>query len=186
MAGMKGAPIFGGLLPKKLSEAQVDAIRYQYPGVGHTALARMFGVSETLVRRIRKQERWVRRASDRGERIVYQPPPVEVIERQDLDTWFVRRGAALLRGYATALEKLKKEGRFEEPRPEEWQVDDEFGRDGFATDARTAAERIAERARKYLQEQGPKPRKRPAEDQGGPKQRPREPDVQNLLYDPKR
>lgn len=186
MAGVKGqAPEFRGRIPKKLSEAQVAAIRYHYAGVGHNALARMFGVSETLVRRIRKQERWVRRASDRGERIAYQPPPVEVIERQDLDVWFIRRGAALLRGYATALEKLKKEGRFEEPKPEEWQVDDEFGRDGFATDTRTRAKRLAERARKYLQEQGSKSGQQPGQDQGGQKQRAGKPDVSDLLYDPK-
>lgn len=183
---MKGASIYGGLLPKKLSAAQVDAIRYHYPGVKHTALARMFGVDESLVRRIRSNKKWVRRASDRGAKIAYQPPPVELIERQDLDAWFVRRGAALLRGYATALDKLKKEGRFEEPKPEEWQVDDEFGRDGFATDTRTAAERLAERARKFLQDAGPRPRKGPKQDQGGPKQRAGEPDLQNLLYDPKR
>ena len=186
MAGMKGAPIYGGLLPKKLSDAQVDAIRYRFPGVKHTEVARMFGVDPSLVRRIRAGKARVRRFKDAKLVVKYQAPPIELVERQDLDVWFARRGAALLRGYATAVEKWQKEGRFEEPKPEEWQVDDEYGRDGFATNTRTAAERLAARASKYLQEQGARPCKRPKPDESGEKQRAGEPDLQDLLYDSKK
>lgn len=174
-----------GPLPRKLSDAQVEAIRYHYAGMKHTEVGRLFGVSGWTVSKIRRGLKHKRRVQDSRGVVIYQAPPPELVERADLDIWFVRRGRALLRGYATALERLEKEGRFEEPRPEEWQVDDEYGRDGFPTSPRFAAERLAERARKFLQEAGPRPRQRPEQDQGGPVVSAGEPDVPNLLYDPK-
>ena len=175
-----------GPLPRKLSDAQVDAIRYHYAGVSHAEVARIFGVSQWLVGRIRRGEKHKGRVRDSRGHVTYQAPPLELIERMDLDVWFIRRAKALLRGYANATEKWAKEGRFEEPRTEEWQVADEFGRDGSPTDSRSAAERLAKRAAAFLAEQAPRDRQRPAKDQGGPVQRAGKPDVPNLLYDPKR
>ena len=189
MSGLRGVKSGAGprnIIPRKLSDAQVEAIRYHYAGMKHTEVGRLFGVSGWTVSKIRRGLKHKRRVKDSRGVVIYQAPPVELIERADLDVWFIRRGKALLRGYAAALEKLEREGRFEEPRAEEWQVDDEFGRDGFPTSPRFAAERLVERAKKFLQDAGPRPRKGPKQDQGGPKQRAGEPDLQNLLYDPKR
>ena len=173
-------------LPRKLSEAQVDAIRYFHAGASSGELARLFGVSPSLIVKIRAGKKHKRRLKDGNRRVVYIPPPPELVERMDLDVWFARRGAALLRGYAAAVEKWKKEGRFEEPRTEEWQVDDEFNTCGFATDTRGAAERIVARARKFLAENPvAKPAGRSKADKGGPQQRGGDVPAPELLYDPK-
>jgi len=185
MAGMKGANGRVGPLPKKLSDAQVEAIRYYHSGMSNVALGRLFGVDESLVRRIRSGKKHVRRVRDKAASVIYQAPPPELVERVDLDVWFIRRSKALLRGYANAVEKWEKEGRFEEPKPEEWRVADEYGNDAFPTDTRGRAEQIAKRAARHLQEQGPRPRKERPKDQGGPVVGAGKPDVQNLLYDPK-
>jgi len=185
MAGMKGANGRVGLLPRKLSDAAVEAIRYYHPGLKNTEVARLFGVHESLVRRIRQGKKHVRRVRDSAERVTYQAPPPELVEREDLDVWFVRRGKALLRGYAKAVETWEREGRFEEPRPEEWQVDDEFGGDAPSS-AGQRAKRIAERAQRYLAEPSAKAPKRPAENQGGANVGKGKPDVPDLLFDSKK
>lgn len=188
MGGLRGVKDTGGprnRIPKKLSDAQVDAIRYHYPGVPHTEVGKLFGVTGWLVGKIRRGQKRIGRATDSKDRVIYQPPPVEMIDRIDLDVWFVRRGRALLRGYTRAVEKWEKEGRFEEPRAEEWRVTDEYGADGIAFDARTSAERIVQRAAKLVQSKGPRPAKRPQDqaDKGSGKGGL---PASDLLFDPKR
>ena len=163
----------------------MEAIRCHYAGMKHTEVGRLFGVSGWLVSKIRRGLKHKGRARDTLSRVTYQAPPPELVERVDLDVWFIRRSKALLRGYVDAVEKWEKEGRFEEPKPDQWQVDDEFGRDGTPTDTRGYAERLARSAARYLQDAGPRPRKERPKDQGGPVVGAGKPDVQDLLYDPK-
>lgn len=188
MSGLRGVKTGSGprnVIPRKLSDAQVEAIRYHYAGVSHAEVGRLFGVTGWLVGRIRRGEKHKRRVKDSAGQVAYHAPPVELIERMDLDVWFIRRAKALLRGYAAATEKWEKEGRFEEPRPEEWQAGDEFGGDASSSTVRRAA-RIAASARRYLEEQAGKAPPRPRKNQGDPNVRAGKPDVPGLLFDPKR
>jgi hypothetical protein len=139
--------ITGLNLTRKLSDAQVDTIRTQYSGMSHVEVAELFGVSPTLVRHIRSGLKRKKRYGEKRERVRYEPLPVALLDRLDLDVWFVRRAAALLRGYAKATDKLKATGRMEEPSDEELKVNDGLDA-GYVASPERQAERILARARK--------------------------------------
>lgn len=134
-------------LTRKLSDAQVDAIRTEYSGMSHVEVAELFGVSAVLIRHIRSGLKRKKRYGEKRQHVEYAPLPVELLDRLDLDVWFVRRAKALLRGYAKATDKLKATGRLEEPSDEELKVHDGLDA-GYNGTAQQTAERILARARK--------------------------------------
>ena len=115
--------------------------------MSHVEVAELFGVSPTLVRHIRSGLKRKKRYGEKRERVRYEPLPVELLDRLDLDVWFVRRATALLRGYAKATDKLKATGRMEEPSDEELKVNDGLDA-GYVASPERQAERILARARK--------------------------------------
>jgi hypothetical protein len=172
-------------LTKKLSDAQVDAIRTEYSGLSHAEVADLFGVSAVLIRHIRSGLKRKKRYGEKREKVRYEPLPVALLDRLDLDVWFVRRAAALLRGYAKATEKLKVTGKFEEPSDEELKVNDGLDA-GFVGTAERQAERILARARKIAAKAAAdRPAAKP-KDQADKGSGPRGLPAPELLYDSRR
>ena len=140
-----------GLEPKKLSDAQVEAIRFGYPRLGNTEIGRLFGITRQMVYYIRAGKRRLLKASpfNRGsgtEFVRYQPVTPELLERYDLDAWFARRAAALLNGYTKAVLLHGEKGVFEAPDPKGMEVEDglSYPRERYTAEGKRGGRRTDE------------------------------------------
>ena len=110
--------------PRKLSDAQCDAIRFAHRGLSDAMVAKLYGVSRPMIGYIRTGKKRLARPGDTPRGKMYVPLPPDLLERVDLDVWFIRRGKQLLRGYLRAVERHAETGRFTPPDDKTLEVND--------------------------------------------------------------